>query len=218
MNNVVSVTPAVRTPTDDGLGIPDFCRRAPGEKPAPVVLRTVAKVPYAGKETPEETAALKAPPVTRELLYRGHVAGAMRKALKNSSAPKVAPKAAAIAKPAKVAKATATKGYDPNKPTSISWSEMTGADLPPAKKKPAKVAKAAKKAPKAKAKPAANGKTKLELITALLLRKCGCTNADVLEVTNWPSVSMPQQATAAGLKLRKEKKPGSPTRYFGEKK
>lgn len=199
MNNiVVSPAPAVRTPTDDGLGIPDFCRRAPGEKPAPVVLRTVAKVPYAGKETPEETAALKAPPVNVSAVKQFASAGAMRKALKNSSAPKVAPKAAAIAKPAKVAKATA-------KPE-------------PKAKVATKPAKAAKVAPKAKAKPASNGKTKLELITALLLRKSGCTNADVLEVTNWPSVSMPQQAAAAGLKLRKEKKPGSPTRYFGEKK
>lgn len=183
MNNVASVTPAVRTSADDGLGIPDFCRRSPGEKPPVVVLRSIPKIPYAGKESPEETAALKNPPVNVSAVKQFASAKAMRKALKASSAPKVE----AIAKPAKVAK-------------------------------PEPKPKAAKVAPKAKAaKPAANGKTKLELITALLLRKSGCTNADVLEVTNWPSVSMPQQATAAGIKLRKEKKPGAPTRYYGSK-
>lgn len=86
---------------------------------------------------------------------------------------------------------------------------------------------AAKKAPKPAAKkaaaPKAAGKaveglrpgTKLAIVAGLLTRKEGCTGADVLKATAWPSVSMPQQAKAAGLKLRKEKAKGEPTRYFG---
>lgn len=61
------------------------------------------------------------------------------------------------------------------------------------------------------------GKTKLAIVGALLLRKNGTTSAEILEATQWPSVSVPQQAKAAGLTLRKEKTPGKPTRYFGSK-
>lgn len=55
--------------------------------------------------------------------------------------------------------------------------------------------------------------SKLEAIAKLLGRKEGCTTADVLKATGWPSVSMPQQAKAAGLVLRKEKVDGI-THYF----
>jgi len=82
---------------------------------------------------------------------------------------------------------------------------------------------AAKRAkPKAKAK-ATNGKSKVELIGELLLRAGGCTMKDILDATEaadgvrWPSVSVPQQARAAGLKLKKEKVEGQPTRYYGRK-
>lgn len=72
-----------------------------------------------------------------------------------------------------------------------------------------------------KAKAATTGKkptgekpaTKLDLIASLLKRKEGCTTADVLKATEWPAVSMPQQAKAAGLKLKKVKE-GRVTRYF----
>jgi Protein of unknown function (DUF3489) len=85
--------------------------------------------------------------------------------------------------------------------------------------------KAAKAAPKQQPKPtgeksaAANVRTpagrpgsKLEAIVALLKRPDGCTTADILKVTGWPSVSVPQQARAAGLTLIKSKD-GSVTRY-----
>ena len=52
--------------------------------------------------------------------------------------------------------------------------------------------------------------SKLETIVGLLKRPEGCTTAEVLKATGWPSVSMPQQARAAGLKLSKE---GRPARY-----
>jgi len=50
--------------------------------------------------------------------------------------------------------------------------------------------------------------SKLETIVKLLTREGGCTTKDVLKATEWPAVSMPQQARAAGLKLRKEKRDG----------
>ena len=57
--------------------------------------------------------------------------------------------------------------------------------------------------------------SKASLIGDLLRRQNGCTYADVLAATGWPSVSMPVQAKSAGLKLRREKVPGQPMRYFG---
>ena len=91
--------------------------------------------------------------------------------------------------------------------------------------KPTK-AKAAPKAPanKAKAKPAKAPKapkassgrgTKLALITALLTRPEGCTGKDVTTACEWPSVSMKQQAEAAGLKLKVDRS-SRPFRYWGK--
>lgn len=89
---------------------------------------------------------------------------------------------------------------------------IRGADLA---KGSAKAKKPTSKAPKGSKKASTGGKgTKLALIVDLLKRKQGCTTADVLKATDWPSVSMPQQAKAAGLKLRKEKEKGKPTRYY----
>lgn len=59
------------------------------------------------------------------------------------------------------------------------------------------------------------GESKIEMIARLLKRKEGCTTAEVLAATQWPSVSMPQQAKAAGLRLTKEKD-GRVTRYHAE--
>lgn len=167
--------------------VPQFLKRVPGENPP--ALKVLVKIPYAGKETPEETKAIKAelatPRKATVLPAAGGSAAALRKAIKGSTAPKVAKKEAAVkTKPQKAAK-------------------------------PAQAQKAVKVAT-AKTKPA-SGKTKLEAITALLLRKAGTTNAEILAATQWPSVSVPQQAAAAGLKLRKEKVKGKPTRYYGSK-
>lgn len=91
-------------------------------------------------------------------------------------------------------------------------------------KRPAKTKAAAKPKAPAKGKKAdgakkpaaakAKGSTKVEIIAGLLTRKEGCTTADILAACKWPSVSVPQQAKAAGLKLRKVKD-GSVSRYFG---
>lgn len=56
--------------------------------------------------------------------------------------------------------------------------------------------------------------SKLAIVVSLLTRKEGCTTADVLAATGWPTVSMPQQAKAAGLVLSKEKD-GAVFRYRG---
>lgn len=54
--------------------------------------------------------------------------------------------------------------------------------------------------------------SKLESIGKMLSKKEGCTTADVLAATDWPSVSMPQQAKALGITLHKKKVDGV-TRY-----
>lgn len=90
-----------------------------------------------------------------------------------------------------------------------------------------RTAKSSKTKAKGKARTAVKGKTKakgsapakgirpgskLETIVGMLKRKEGCTAAEVLAATGWPSVSMPQQARAAGLTLKTEKE-GRTTRY-----
>ncbi len=104
--------------------------------------------------------------------------------------------------------------------TDISMAEMGMApgafDVVPESKhvQHRKAVKAARAKLDENAKPAKVKGTKTELIAGLLKRKGGCTSADVLKATGWPAVSMPQQAKAAGLKLRKEKAKGEPTRYY----
>jgi hypothetical protein len=56
--------------------------------------------------------------------------------------------------------------------------------------------------------------SKTAMVADLLTRPSGCTAAEVLAATGWPTVSMPQQAKAAGLTLRKEKD-GKVSRYWG---
>lgn len=55
--------------------------------------------------------------------------------------------------------------------------------------------------------------SKAVLIGDMLLRDGGCTIADVLAATGWPTVSMPQQARICGLVLRKVKD-GKISRYY----
>ena len=76
-----------------------------------------------------------------------------------------------------------------------------------------------KKTATAKARKPVNGAgktsakgTKLELIASMLKRKEGCTAADAMKAVGWTKISMPAQAKAAGLKLKKEKD-GKVTRY-----
>ena len=57
--------------------------------------------------------------------------------------------------------------------------------------------------------------TKTEIVASLLTRESGCTAAEVLVATGWPSVSMPAMAKACRLELRKVKEAGSPIQYYG---
>lgn len=79
----------------------------------------------------------------------------------------------------------------------------------------AKVAAKSRKAKNGEAKvPRANGHgSKLDGIKELLTRPGGCTRADILALTRWPSVSVPQQAVALGLALKIDKQKGEPKRY-----
>jgi hypothetical protein len=80
----------------------------------------------------------------------------------------------------------------------------------PAAKAPAKGAAKPQRAPSSapREKGGVRPGSKLEIIVGLLTRPQGCTTAEVLKATDWPAVSMPQQARAAGLTLQKEKKDG----------
>lgn len=64
---------------------------------------------------------------------------------------------------------------------------------------------------------ATGGRSKREIVAALLTRAEGCTTADILEATGWPAVSVPQQARSSGLELRSQKMPGQPTRYWASR-
>jgi len=48
--------------------------------------------------------------------------------------------------------------------------------------------------------------SKTEKIATLLKRPTGCTRAEILKLTGWPTVSVQAVAKACGLKLRKEAK------------
>lgn len=70
-----------------------------------------------------------------------------------------------------------------------------------------------KRAARDPAKP--RGPSKLGVISELLQRPEGATSKELLDATNWPSISVPASAKAAGLELRKEKVDGK-TRYYGK--
>lgn len=56
---------------------------------------------------------------------------------------------------------------------------------------------------------------KRDLCAALLQREDGVTTRELLDATGWPAISVPAVAKASGLTLRKEKREGQPTLYFG---
>lgn len=118
---------------------------------------------------------------------------------------------------------TATAAPEPNKPAApakeTTVKTKTKAAKPAAKKSAKKAATTTRRQKPARsasaARPAAQPKeggvregSKLSIIVGLLKRPGGCTTADVLKATGWPAVSMPQQAKAAGLELKKEKVDG----------
>jgi len=57
--------------------------------------------------------------------------------------------------------------------------------------------------------------TKLAIIVDLLTREEGCTRAEAMAATEWPSISMQANARAAGLELRQTTGLGGVVRYWG---
>jgi hypothetical protein len=56
--------------------------------------------------------------------------------------------------------------------------------------------------------------SKTEIVAKLLQRASGCTKEDILRATGWKAVGVMQQAKVCGLKVKKLKEKGKPTRYF----
>lgn len=128
----------------------------------------------------------------------------------------------APAEEAKEAEAETEVKVSKTKKASKAKSAKKAAAAKPAK--PAKAAKAAKPA-KATAKKAskANGAgprhgTKTATVAAMLQSKKGCTRAEILDATGWPSVSVQQLAKLAGLDLARPEKEGRVFRYRAKAK
>ena len=123
---------------------------------------------------------------------------------------KTGPKEQAL-KDLRKARRAQRKELDPAPGKSEPTPSAPPPDAPKEKVMPTKT----KAAPVKKArrpKPAVRPGSKLETVVKLMTRKEGTTAAEVLASTGWPTVSMPQMAKAAGLRLRKEKE-GAVTRY-----
>lgn len=134
---------------------------------------------------------------------------------------KLMPKAPAAAKPPQEMTMKTKAKKTPSKKRTVSEA---AANLRAAKKT-ARKPSAPKTKPSSKTAATANARTKvagesvragskLAIVAGLLQRPEGCTGKEILDATGWPTVSVPQQAKAAGLVLSKEKD-GSVTRYRG---
>ena len=149
-----------------------------------------------------------AKPGAKELHSRA--LGLQRAAIKNSTTiparqATTTPPATPAAKQenATMAKKTATK-------------KKTSAKKAAAPKK-SKAAKAPKAEKSAKTDGTIRPGSKLEIVATLLRQPGGTTTKEILAKTGWPTVSVPQQAKAAGITLHKEKVDGV-TRYSEAKK
>jgi hypothetical protein len=144
-----------------------------------------------------------------EFMRRG---AAAQKAVDNAIADAADPKPTGkLPVPPPSAKQDRAKGKDKDKPKSPPKPAAKPKRAPTA----AKRAKAAIKAPpKAKRASEPRAGSKTAMAADLIRRPEGCTTADILKATDWPTVSLPAVAKAAGITLRKDKKPGEVTRYF----
>lgn len=197
---------------DDGLDIPEHLRvenRRPLSPEAKAKLEANLTASKQKETDPGSTA------VAAELAERKRTKREVkkeRKAAEKTGKTTTMPLSGAEAVAAitgKVKRSGASKPKPPGKAKGKSAPKGGGGSKP----KKASAAKGAKPKKPAKAKSIGDG-SKVAAIGKLLLRPGGCTTADVLAATGWPSVSMPQQAKAAGLRLRKEKD-GKVSRYFG---
>jgi hypothetical protein len=189
--------PDLTIPVDGS--IPPFLDRVGGRSPAEVA----AEAKKARKKGAEPTKAerLKA-------LRESKAAEAAKKEANLTDADK-----AAIAKLKKEGAKAASLGASPFDLKKAGAKVKAATQESDVSKKTKTKKPAAPKKAAAGDGPRAGSKT--ALVAGLLQRAKGCTGAEILALTGWPTVSVPAQAKAAGLKLRKEKAKGEPTRYFG---
>lgn len=107
------------------------------------------------------------------------------------------------------------KAADTQETTTMKTKSKTTAKRAAAKskgpaksKKPASRKKGALSAMAAKVVTTVRPGSKAEVIAGLLTREGGCTLADIKKATGWVAVSVPRQATDAGLELSKTKRDG----------
>jgi len=187
---------------EENLDLPDFLKRA--ETPEEAAAREKKNAKLEAKRRFDDSAGLKATePVTP---MPEKIRKAIEKDLRED--PVVAVEADmsaatvdAVVKPPQNAKA---KKLSPVLAKALAERDKLNQSTP--------VEATVKTKTKAHKGNGAKKESKVDTIAALLKRKEGCTTADVLKATGWPSVSMPAQAKAAGLKLKKDKD-GKVTRY-----
>jgi hypothetical protein len=217
-------------PKRDPLDIPGFLKREASPEEMDKVRKKLAKAvgPDRVIKNPPDTKAAERRAEKRKTTLAKFEA-TLARASANSS---VFPKSLSYLKPdpTKTEHANAVKIADLHKTEAGKANAKTWDAIPAVRRASRKAQnkvsgapvsdspKRAKRAGKAPTKTAgaSSGKTKTALVGELLTRKEGCTTADVLALTGWPSVSLPAQAKACGLTLRKEKV-GSVTRYWGSK-
>lgn len=205
MCSIIDGASAAETTTDD---VPDFLDAKNRTPLSPEKQAKLDADMKAAREKPIEPEAAKI------LADQAERKRTKREVRKEKAAAEKEGKSTALPPSGKAALALITgKSAKPKRPAKTKAAAKAKAPAK-AKAKKADGAKAKKPAAAKAAKPKAKGSTKVEVIASLLKRKEGCTTAEVLKATGWPSVSMPQQAKAASLKLRKVKE-GSVSRYFG---
>lgn len=210
------------TMIDDGLGIPEELRVANRKPLTPEQEQKLAVMAAGAVTVTKASAAVPNPKGSSPVPGKSRKVPQLPLPRKGANLP--TPRAPRPVKPGSPTQAapkpnpapTGAPGPNTPKPEETIVSKKT-------KKTTAKAKTAAKKtpvrvqAPKGAAK-AGNGGvrpgSKLEGVVGLLTRKEGCTTAQILELTGWPAVSVPQMAKSAGLTLRKEKTKGEPTRYW----
>lgn len=203
---------------DDPLAIPDFLRRPP---PTPEQLKRIARL---NAQTRNPTIKIRNPRkrfgADVKLLGLPQPAHLKRHSAANKGATTMATPTAKTDKLRAMRetgkKKRAVKAPKPKAAAKIKPAKKAGAFDPDSKEVRA-LAKDMKngtslKASLKKAEGGVRPGSKLEIVVGLLKRPGGCTTADILAATKWPSVSVPQQARAAGLTLAKEKVDGI-TRY-----
>lgn len=199
---------------EDALAIPDFCKMSPEARKAAWAAYDLKNPKPVAATT--ETTKMKPKTGKADQLRAMREAEAAKREAEAKRASKNSPKKM------ETAVTTSDTHVTPSKPEEEPKAEQQESSMSSRKTNKAAKAKArsavkgktkAKAPKKAKAEKTARSGSKTEVIKGLLSRAAGCTAADVMEATGWPSVSMPQQARNLGIKLKTEKE-GRVTRYW----